>query len=224
VDRNVGAVVRQLQDLGLLDRTVVVIASDHGEAFREHGFEGHARDVYQEVAGTPWIISLPFALEPGVVVDQTVANIDIWPTVLDLVGLPPLAGVDGRSAVPLILASQDGSPTAADRDRPIFAHLERNWARKSKPSRALVAVTQPPYRLIYDVAGETVELYDHSTDPGEMRDEAVEHPEVAARMRAEADGYLERGSQQALEAPRVEVDELRLRQLIALGYAVEKED
>src|SRR5258705_11354817 len=105
VDHLIGALFDELERLDLLSRTIVVIAADHGEAFLEHGREGHAQDLYGEVTHVPLIIIPPFLLEPGVRVHATVSNADLWPTLLELVGLPPLPGADGRSLVPLVLAA-----------------------------------------------------------------------------------------------------------------------
>ena len=63
------------------------MASDHGEAFGERGFEGHAREVYRETTEVPFLISFPFRLEPGVVVETRTQNVDVWPTMLDLLGI-----------------------------------------------------------------------------------------------------------------------------------------
>jgi arylsulfatase len=62
VDLNVGFLLTELESRELLDRTLIVIAADHGEAFFEHGFEGHARNLYREVTETPFIVSFPFRL------------------------------------------------------------------------------------------------------------------------------------------------------------------
>jgi arylsulfatase A-like enzyme len=113
----------------VLDRTLVAIASDHGEAFMEHGSEGHGRDLYREVVHVPFVIVPLLILDQQVRVDTTVANVDIWPTLLDLVGLPPLQGTDGRSLVPLILAA--GDATAAEPTqplkRPVISHMDQHW-------------------------------------------------------------------------------------------------
>ena len=71
-DLLLGALVEQLDRLGLLDETVIAIASDHGEAFQEHGREGHAKNLYSEVTRVPFIISLPFLLDPGIEVEATI--------------------------------------------------------------------------------------------------------------------------------------------------------
>src|SRR5262249_53586291 len=126
VDHLVGVLFDELERLHLLDHSIVVIAADHGEAFLEHGREGHAQDLHREVTHGPLIILAPFLLEPGVRVRQTVSNADIWPTVLDLVGLPALPGADGRSLVPLVLAAAGArAPDPAAPERPVFAQLER---------------------------------------------------------------------------------------------------
>jgi hypothetical protein len=87
VDSLLGHLFEDLDQQGLRERTVVVFSADHGEAFGEHGSEGHAHDVYGEVTTTPWIVSFPFRLEPGIVVEARSENVDLWPTVLEIVGL-----------------------------------------------------------------------------------------------------------------------------------------
>ena len=77
----------------------------YGEAFGDHGSEGHARDIYGEVTTTPFILSFPFRLEPGLVVDSRTANVDLWQTVLELTGMPPLEETDGRPRLPEIVAT-----------------------------------------------------------------------------------------------------------------------
>ena len=150
-DQNIGALLRELDELGLRDRTVVVIASDHGEEFLEHGREGHAKSLYREVIEVPWIVSLPFRLEPGVVVETPVENVDIWPTLLDLLGVPALPKTDGRSRLPLIEAALRGAAEAApapDDSAIAISQLDRRWGFTEGSSETLVAVTQGPYRLI----------------------------------------------------------------------------
>jgi len=89
VDSLAGHLFDDLEQKGLRERTVIVFSADHGEAFGEHGSEGHAHNVYGEVTTTPLIISLPFRLEPGIVVEARSENVDLWPTILEIVGLPP---------------------------------------------------------------------------------------------------------------------------------------
>jgi arylsulfatase A-like enzyme len=221
-DRLVGAVVGKLDELGIADRTLVAIASDHGEAFQEHGFEGHARNLYAEVTQVPVILCLPFRLDPGIRVEQRVSNHDLWPTILDLVGLPPLANPDGVSLLPLVLAAGRGDAAPAGSARPIYAQLERHWGDADKTSNPLVSVTDGRYRFILPVnSPERAELYDRGEDPGEQHDLADERPEQVGRLRQLVASPLEAG-QSPWGAPpgQVELDALRLNQLRALGYVV----
>ena len=222
-DQNIGALLLELDELGLRDRTVVVIASDHGEEFLEHGSEGHAKTLYREVTEVPWILSLPFRLEPGVVVETRVENVDIWPTLLDLLGLPALPKADGRSRLPLIEAALQGAPTPDD-SAPAFAHLDRRWHLAEGGSKPIVAVTQGPHRLILTESpedGQVVELFDHRVDPGEANNIATDHPELGARLLKQAAAYRDLPPLDWGAAPvQVEISDLDRGQLKALGYLI----
>ncbi|HEY8156006.1 MAG TPA: sulfatase [Myxococcota bacterium] len=224
IDRVIGALVSELGERGLLDRTVIVLASDHGEAFREHGFEGHARDLHREVAEVPFVIVLPFQLQPGIVVEERVANADIWPTLLDLLGLPPLPGADGKSLMPLVehAAGIRSEVPAELASRPIFSQLDQLWGSPQKKPDPLVAVTEGNLRYFLPVQRpERATLFDSSTDPKELSDLRAQRAEDAERLRKLADGYLGNTESPWGKAPNsVDIDEMRLNQLRALGYVV----
>jgi arylsulfatase A-like enzyme len=216
-DRNVSAVLGALEGLDLTRKTIVVLASDHGEAFYEHGIEGHARNLYREVTETPLIFILPFRLEPGLVVESPVQNVDVWPTLLDLLGLPPLPQADGRSLLPLMLGAADGGAAPPEFGGPRFAELDQSWGRTDRRPRPLVAVVDGAYKLVRHVKREGgYELYDRSLDPSEQTNVAERHPEVVERLDAHLERYLDR--EVAFDSPQVELDEMRLGQLRALGY------
>ena len=227
VDRNVGVVLRELQDRDLQRKTVIIVSADHGEGFREHGLEGHARTLYREVAEVPLILSLPFELSPGIVVPQTVANVDIWPTILELLGLPALADTDGRSLIPLIEAAARGESVASD--RPVFAEIDRSWGRpRAEPDR-LIAVTQGPYRAMRQLAPgkeQEVEYFDHSQDPWEAKNLALPKNggtrTLPLELAQSLDGYLGLPPASWGKPREVELDEMELNQLRALGYGINK--
>jgi len=222
VDRVVGSLIADVDSRGLRDETIIVVASDHGEAFGEHGREGHARDVYTEVTTTPFILSLPFRLPGGVVVETPTANVDLWPTLLDLLGLPELEEVDGRSRMPELLAAARGEDTASpEGDGLRFAHLDQSWGRSQVPPKPMVAVSDGRYRLLKRAEDERGELYDHAADPAEQRDLAEDEPEVLARLTVELEAYLANQAAPWGAAPDVELDPAELEQLRALGYAPE---
>jgi arylsulfatase A-like enzyme len=217
-DRVLGSLIADLDARGLRDKTLIVVAGDHGEAFGEHGREGHARDVHGEVTTTPLIMSLPFRLEPAIVVDAPTENVDLWPTLLDLLKLPPLEAADGQSRLPAIMAAAHGEPPPA-RDTPRFAHLDQTWGRTKREPRPMVAVSEGPYRLVraYEAKGW---LYNRSDDPREQVDVSEDEPEVLARLQAFVDEYLDRPPA-PWKASDVELDDAQLEQLRALGYEVE---
>jgi len=222
-DRTIDLLLAHLADEGLLENTLIVIASDHGEAFSERGIEGHARFLYRETTEVPLIISFPFKLEHGAVVDVRTRNIDIWPTVLDLMGLPPLPETDGRSRVPEILAAARGEPMPEETDSAL-AHLDRNWGRRKQDPMPTLAVTEGPYRYVripMRNGTTTEELFDATADADELENVIESHPEVAARLRAQVDDAIENTQTPWKEnPPPLEMDEIQLNQLRALGYAV----
>jgi arylsulfatase A-like enzyme len=219
-DGTLDLLLRQLADLGQLSRTLVVIASDHGEAFRERGFEGHARHVYRETTEVPLYLLFPFRLEPGIVVTTRTRNIDIWPTVYELLGLPLPLGIDGRSRVPEILAAARGEELA-DAEVMALAHLDQHWGRRDTGPQPTIAVLDGELRYVKRIVrGRVVEqLYDARGDPAELNDLASSQAETVARLRDVAE-------QELLEEPiwgepeSREIGELELNQLRALGYAI----
>ena len=212
-----------LSQAGLLDRTLIVITSDHGEAFRERGLEGHARHVYRESTEVPFIVSFPFRLGPGVVVYQPTRNIDVWPTLLDMLGLPELPEADGRSFLPEIRAAAVGARDPAAEAEIGIAHLDRSWGRGEVPPRPAVAVTDGDFRYVtsFDPATDfrSEELFSHR-DPGELENRIRQEPETAERLRAVAAEYLERTPAWESGVKSVEVDHLERNQLRALGYSI----
>jgi arylsulfatase A-like enzyme len=152
-DGTIEILLRILSDLGLREKTLIAIASDHGEAFLERGFEGHAREVYRESTEVPFVVSFPFRLDPGVVVKARTQNIDIWPTLLDMLGLAFPEEIDGRSRLPEILANLSGAEDvegmgavdgtgAVDEVETAIAHLNLNWAKRDTEPLFTIAVLQ----------------------------------------------------------------------------------
>lgn len=220
VDRNVGTVLGYLEENDLFENTLVVVTSDHGEAFREHGTEGHAKSLYQEVTGVPLIFALPFRLEQGIVVEPQVRNVDVWPTVLELVGLPPLPKADGHSLVPAITAAARGEP--ASEAPASYAYLDRSWGERDKPSAPLVSVTSNGRRLLLHTSpARKLELFDHATDPTEQHNLAEERPDWVAELEPQLEQSLREGPVWGTP-PEVELDAMSLELLRALGYVVQK--
>jgi arylsulfatase A-like enzyme len=220
-DGTIEFLLKSLSASGYLENTLIAVASDHGEAFLERGFEGHAREVYRESTEVPFLLSFPFRLEPGVVVETRTRNVDVWPTILDLLGLEPPPGIDGRSRLPDILSSpSEGGPDGTGRIA--IADLDQTWGQRDTDPLPAIAVVEDTFRYVRTerAKGRREQLFDASDDPHELRDLATEEPETLERLSAIADEYYETEPAWGA-APTRELDELELNLLRALGYKIE---
>lgn len=105
VDAHVGKILRSLDSLGLAEKTLVIVVSDHGEEFFDHGNIGHRHTLYEEVVRVPMLLRLPGVLPAGVAVRGPVSVTDLLPTVLDVLGLSQRATPGSESFLPLIRGS-----------------------------------------------------------------------------------------------------------------------
>ena len=219
VDALLGVLFEFLDEQGLSDKTLVVVASDHGEAFQERGFEGHARAVFRESTEVPLLIRFPFRLEQGITVSSRSRNVDLWPTLLDLLGLEGPSMADGQSLVDVIVAEGRGQAETIEDSG--ISHLDTTWGRPDTPSRHAVAVVDGPYRYVRHTAGPTVKesLFDAVADPLEMQDLAESEPDKLVELRERGVEYLETSPAWG-EASTREIGEMELNQLRALGYAI----
>lgn len=218
-DAIIGSLLDALAAEGYAANTIVAIASDHGEAFGERGFDGHAREVFRETTEVPFVLSFPFRLEPGLTMTVRTRNVDVWPTLLDLVGLALPGERDGRSLVPDLIALARGE---APRSAPAaIAHLDQSWGRGDLGPLPTVAVVDDGHRYVWmkQYMSEVEQLFDRRDDPAELRDRSKEQPEELARLRAVAEAQVALKPEWG-DTPTRELDEIELNQLRALGYAV----
>ena len=101
-DTIVASVMDRLDKLGLLSSTLIAIVGDHGESLGDHGEETHSMFVYKPALRVPLILWRPGRLPAGKVVEPLVRALDLAPTLLDIIGAPPLPGAEGRSLMPLV--------------------------------------------------------------------------------------------------------------------------
>lgn len=153
MDGHIGRLLAELDELNVADDVVVVALSDHGEEFWEHGGVEHGRTLYDEVVHVPFILRSS-TLPEGARVGDIVRSVDVAPTVLDLLGLPPLPEAQGRSLIPRIR----GGPLAAQpavSEGLVFAEPQ-------------VAVRTDRLKYVRWADGRE-ELYDLVEDPDERR-------------------------------------------------------
>jgi uncharacterized sulfatase len=150
---------RVLDALGRLDRrneTIVVFTSDNGYHLGEHGIFGK-NTLYEESARVPLVIAGPGVREPGVPTRGLVELVDLYPTLVDLCGLPPVAGLDGVSLRPLL---EDPTATVAEAAFTV-TKIGATW-------RGLLGLSTRTERYRYTLWPDgREELYDHEADPAE---------------------------------------------------------
>jgi arylsulfatase A-like enzyme len=191
---------------GLWSETLLVLTSDHGEEFLEHGGVLHDSTLHEEQIRVPLIFVGP-GVPRGARVREAVSQVDIMPTVLGLLGIagPRSEGVD--------LSRAWGQPESRPIERSIFAEADK-WYAMGEPN-ARRSVRRGRYTLHYDQLSGTKRLFDISADPGEQTDLAAERPEVVESLWVELQGFMD-SSREVGES--FELSEQELSTLRELGY------
>ena len=183
------------------DRLLTVFTADHGEGLGEHAEQGHGFFVYDTTVVVPAVFHFPGRVAPSRSAFPA-RLLDLMPTLLDLAGLPPLAGTDGVSLLPLLSGRRmPAEPAYVETRQPWFTY---GWS-------PLAAVRYGGWKY---VAAPRPELFDLEQDPGETRNRAAETPTRAAEMAA----LLARFEQRPGAAAERSGDPQVLESLRALGY------
>jgi arylsulfatase A-like enzyme/Flp pilus assembly protein TadD len=202
-DKVVGRLTGWLESQGLLDRTIVVVTGDHGESLGEHGEASHAYFIYGSTMHVPLIVRTPWGLTGRS--RAQVSTVDIMPTVLDLAGLAPPEGVDGRSLARSLL-----DPAA-----PIghLAYSETYFPRYHYGWQHLRSLRDDRYTY---VEAPRPELYDRAEDPGETRNVFKAYSQRAEGLRLRLE-EMSRAKGPGVPQ-RQQLDPETLQRLAALGY------
>jgi arylsulfatase A-like enzyme len=204
LDNHLEMFFNALQTRNILDNTVIIVTSDHGEEFLEHGGVLHGQTLYDELMRIPLIIAGP-EIPEGELVTKQVQIIDIMPTILDLCGVPIPPEAEGRSMVPLM--RRENAEWAE------IAFMEADWRNVKHDIKR--AIRTDGYKLYYDRYSGKEELYDLISDPGEQNNVIESHPEVAESLRKQLKKWMatERG-----HPDRIVLSDKEREQLQALGY------
>ena len=207
IDRNVGRVLDRLDALGLSRDTIVVFLTDNGpQHYRFNaGMLGVKTSVHEGGIRVPCFIRWPGTLEPGRVVEQAAAHIDLAPTLLEAcaVAKPESVAFDGRSLLPLLKGQAGDWP-----DRTLYFQ----WHRGDVPElHRAFAARSGRYKLVQPKGVEPLplpephyELYDMIADPLEQADVSEKHPEiVAAMLRGYEDWFRDVRSTRDFVPPRI---------------------
>ena len=201
-DRAFGRLVDLLRNLGIYDDALMVVTSDHGEEFSEHGQVGwHSHTLYDELLHVPLLVKLPGKARAGTTIEETVRGIDIAPTMLAALGRRAPSEFEG-----LDILAPGPRPTGAD----------EVWSRRdirmldARTLSDLVCLRTPEWKLIDG------RLYNLRSDPGERKDVAAQQPEVVERLTERRRELLE--SRRLPRPQPAQINEELRQRLRALGY------
>lgn len=167
-DAMVGRLLQVLDQVGAKERTVVVAVADHGEGLRTHGEKEHGLLLYEETLHVPLLLRAPGVVSPGTEITKVTSTVDIFPTLLKLLGQPVPAGLPGQDLL---------APDTAGSSRQVYAETlypyeEFGWS-------AQYALREQDRKLIESSRSE---LYDLANDPREGRNLAGEQAGERVRL------------------------------------------
>lgn len=204
LDAHVKQLIDWLEKNQLTQRTLVVIIGDHGESFKEHGELGHTTFVYNTNLQIPFIISHPAVVSTGKRSSALVAQVDVFPTVLELLGE---TGPDHLISRSLAVALEGKSIEDAEiYSESLYALNSYNWAEQR-------SLTTPEWKYI---SSTSPQLFDRKNDPGEMTNLVNSKASITAKLDKALRKKFE--AQTAGEGAVVQMDEKALKAMESLGY------
>jgi arylsulfatase A-like enzyme len=206
VDDQVGRVAAEIMRLGLKQQTLVVLTSDHGEGLGDHDEDSHSCFVYDSVMRVPLVFWGPDELVAGRRIEALVRTVDIAPTILDLLDMPPLPEAQGTSLRPLLAGSVPGLQLTGYGESPELRNLFG--------ASIIRFVREGNWKYIHKVEPE---LYDVRNDPAESDNLASSHPEIVDALRSRLRELIA----EAPAAPAgaaITIDAETRSRLNALGY------
>jgi arylsulfatase A-like enzyme len=221
-DEKIGEFLSYLQDSGLADQSLIIITSDHGEEFKEHGSLLHWQLYYRPNLHVPLIMHLPNCPGKEIRISELVQSIDLLPTILEIAGLPAHAEAQGRSLIPLIKRNT--------------SFLNRSFRQLFPPSEneTVVSFALGPimfilkragidhsiitdgYQMIYNPKSPAVQLFDLKADPLAHNNIAKDHDEITERLLSQFNDLYR--ATPNYKASKITPDEETRDQLKALGY------
>ncbi|MCP4594690.1 MAG: sulfatase-like hydrolase/transferase [bacterium] len=208
VDEQIGRLMDELDRRGLAERTLVVLTADHGEGLRDHQEFTHTYYVYDATMRVPLIVRQPGVIPAGRKTDAQVRTIDVAPTILAMLGLPPEDNAQGASLLPLL----EGST----KDLGLGAYSESVAAHEAHGYSRLWSLRADGWKYIH---APIPELYDVRHDPAETVNLVASEASRTESMRDQLEALLGETADQASGTPAsVQLDAEASERLAALGY------
>src|SRR5690606_15981913 len=203
LDESVGRVLEHVDRSGLSGNTLVIYMSDNGFLLGEHGLIDK-RNAYEESIRVPMLAYAPGMIEPGTTIEALVRNIDVAPTVLELVGVRARHQMDGQSFLGLLTGSRDVRARTADVNarnplppatalpgEPALLY-EYYWEHAFPHTPTTFALRGPRFKYIYyHGVWDRQELYDLATDPLEQHN-LIDVPAYAQHVTAMREALFDR--------------------------------
>jgi tetratricopeptide (TPR) repeat protein len=203
MDRSVGQLLATLGELGVSDRTLVIVTGDHGEGLGEHDELTHGMFLYSTTQHVPLLIRIPGGKQRRI--SGVVRHIDLAPTVLDLLGLPAGSAMQGSSLIPVMNGTETSGRTAYAES--LYAQHHYGWS-------AQTSLTTNRYDFIQSPKAE---LFDRRDDPDQLRNLIHDREPVALDLAEQLHALTEQYTRKDLEGPR-KMDSDTEEKLRSLGY------
>jgi arylsulfatase A-like enzyme len=180
-DAEIEKIVEYLDQKGLDEDTLLIVTADHGEGLGQHNHMHHGLFLYEEAVRVPLVMRWPGKIPAGLRIKNRVELLDLSPTILDIAGVPAKnANYQGRS-----LKSMIQNPSIARQSRPIFFQrrlYETENYKGNVVKGEKLGVLLDQWKYIEALKERSVELYDLSSDPGELTNVSREHPDQVKRL------------------------------------------
>jgi arylsulfatase A-like enzyme len=210
LDAKIGSLFKYLEEQSLLENTIIIFTSDHGEEFLEHGGMGHGTTLYGELLHVPLFIAHNNILNIGKSdISLPVRSIDILPTILDMLEISVQSEIDGVSLLPLMR----GEAEAAAPDTILSS------VASISSGNFLMSVIESGYKFIYDFDKKEGELYDFENDRADKMNLVDSEPGISQEMQNRVMSHLLALSRAGkIIRTEASIDEKTLKKLKSLGY------
>ncbi|MHC4742175.1 MAG: sulfatase-like hydrolase/transferase [Planctomycetota bacterium] len=205
-DHCIGEVFAKLKSLDMYDSSLIIVTADHGEMLGEHGEAGHMYFIYQSAMKVPLIWKLPGS-SSAQRIDGITGIVDIVPTVCDLAGIDPPAGIQGKN---LAAYFSNTAPESEER----YLYCESLYPTKYE-ANSLLGLIGKRWKYIQTTRPE---LYDLQDDPGEQKNLVETHPHRARILKHRLAQVLEQTARQEEGQEDAPLSAEALKHLLSLGY------